>query len=205
MIKFNFFTSDTHFGSERTLSLSKRPFASTDEMDKKIIENFNSQLNGFTKRPTILHIGDFGDFSKIKEINADIYLLMGNYEEKEMKEKFGDSFFKYRNYLIEQGFVDVYRSSMVLGLSNLESSAPLTHIHSGLVCVHEPVAVKSSIENINYNHPFVLFGHIHGRQKVKKFGLDVGVDAHNFNLVSCDDVDFYFNAIKNFYDENVFI
>ena len=31
------FTSDTHFSSERTLELSKRPFKSVEEMDKILI------------------------------------------------------------------------------------------------------------------------------------------------------------------------
>jgi calcineurin-like phosphoesterase family protein len=52
---------------------------------------------------------------------------------------------------------------------------------------------------------YTLFGHIHGRQKVKKFGLDVGVDCNNFTPVSKDEVLFYFNAIdKKYYDEDVF-
>ena len=27
---------------------------------------------------------------------------------------------------------------------------------------------------------FNLFGHIHGRQAIKTYGLDIGVDAHHF-------------------------
>ena len=53
---------------------------------------------------------------------------------------------------------------------------------------------------------YVIYGHIHGRQLVKEgFGLDVGVDAHNFKPVSEEDVSFYLNAMeKGFYDEQVF-
>ena len=36
-----FFTSDTHFGQERALTLSMRPFDSVDEMDITIIKNIN--------------------------------------------------------------------------------------------------------------------------------------------------------------------
>ena len=36
-----FYTSDTHFGSERALNLSKRPFNTVEEMDWKLIENWN--------------------------------------------------------------------------------------------------------------------------------------------------------------------
>ena len=34
-----YFTADTHFGSKRTLELSKRPFKDTDEMDNYIIKH----------------------------------------------------------------------------------------------------------------------------------------------------------------------
>ena len=52
---------------------------------------------------------------------------------------------------------------------------------------------------------FFLFGHIHGRQFIKKFGIDVGVDCNHFRPMSWDDVLFYQNAmVKKYYDENVF-
>ena len=62
-----FFTSDQHFGSERTLQLSKRPFKSTDEMDRVIIDRFNSKV---TNDDIVIHLGDFGDFNKVKELNG---------------------------------------------------------------------------------------------------------------------------------------
>ena len=50
-----------------------------------------------------------------------------------------------------------------------------------------------------------LFGHIHGRQKVKPWeGLDVGVDSNNFTPCSIQDIEFYRNALeKGYYDEEV--
>ena len=36
------FTSDTHFGQQRTLNLSKRPFKGVREMNLSIIEKWNS-------------------------------------------------------------------------------------------------------------------------------------------------------------------
>ena len=52
---------------------------------------------------------------------------------------------------------------------------------------------------------FNLFGHIHGRQMVKRFGLDVGVDCHHFKPISIKDVLFYKTAIEKYYDNNVFM
>ena len=66
---------------------------------------------------------------------------------------------------------------------------------------HEPCTVKSKTQ---YNKLFGLFGHIHGRQKVKMFGIDVGVDANNYTPMSQEEVEFYRNAIrKGYYDDEV--
>ena len=62
--------------------------------------------------------------------------------------------------------------------------------------VHEPVN--------QHPHKFNLFGHIHKLQMVKKNGLNVGVDCHNFKPISLEEVLWYKNAIENHYDINVF-
>ena len=50
-----------------------------------------------------------------------------------------------------------------------------------------------------------LFGHIHEKAKVKRFGLNVGIDCNHYYPVSCEDVAFYLNAIIHHYDNNVFM
>lgn len=52
---------------------------------------------------------------------------------------------------------------------------------------------------------FYLFGHIHKLQMVKKNGLNIGVDCHNFRPIGWDTILFYKNAIEKHYDRNVFI
>ena len=71
-----FFTSDTHFGAERTRTLFKRPFSSIKEMDKSIIKNWNKKVK---KEDLVYHLGDFGDFNKVKKLNGKIILILGNY------------------------------------------------------------------------------------------------------------------------------
>ena len=39
-----FFTSDTHFGSSRAMTLSRRPFMTVKEMDAALILNWNNEL-----------------------------------------------------------------------------------------------------------------------------------------------------------------
>jgi len=72
------FTSDTHFGSERTLQLSKRPFKTVNEMDNVIITNWNNRVS---EDDTVYHLGDFGDYEVRHKLNGKIILIKGNYEE----------------------------------------------------------------------------------------------------------------------------
>lgn len=69
------FTSDTHFRSERTLQLSKRPFNSVEEMDQTMINNWNKVVS---EHDIVFHLGDFGNYEVSKRLNGNIILIFGN-------------------------------------------------------------------------------------------------------------------------------
>lgn len=167
------FTSDTHFGSKRTLELSKRPFKSVEEMDRVIINNWNSIVGIYD---TVFHLGDFGDYNKVKELNGKIILIRGNYEYNDMLPV---------HTLLNYGFVDVWD----------EYSNEVEGYYMNLT--HKPSKVKNK-KGIN------LFGHIHKLCMVKPYGLNVGIDCHNFKPIDLETVLFYHNAILNHYDNEVF-
>ncbi len=52
---------------------------------------------------------------------------------------------------------------------------------------------------------FTLFGHIHKLQMVKRYGLNVGVDCHDYTPIDEKTVLFFKNAILQHYDEYVFV
>ena len=190
-----YFTSDTHFGSKRTLELSKRPFSSIEEMDNKLMLNWNSTIK---PNDIVFHLGDFGDYSMIDKLNGNIYLILGNYEIEEMtKEKI--DFKEYKQSMIKKGFKNVYENLKILSNNN-EKIVPLRNfnpdINIDLFLTHEPLNADKKL--------FTLFGHIHCRQMIKRYGLDVGVDGHHFKPISIKDVMFYKEAIEKFYDDNVF-
>ena len=72
-----FFTSDQHFGSERTLELSKRPFKSTDEMDQVIIDRFNSKVK---KDSLFITLKIKYKFPKNSDLWIEILKLLGDIE-----------------------------------------------------------------------------------------------------------------------------
>lgn len=180
-----FFTSDTHFGSKRALELSKRPFKDVKEMDRAIIRNWNSIV-----RPNdiVWHLGDFGDIQRLKYLNGQVNLVLGNYEEDEA----GSDIIKYHDKLIEAGFNCV----------SITGKPILNEDWGPLVLSHKPSVAKKQVSIVG---GFACFGHIHGRQKCKKWGIDVGVDGNGFKPYSRDEIKFLKEAIEKYYDDEVFM
>lgn len=180
-----FFTSDTHFGSDRALVYSKRPFKDTYEMDWTMISRWNGEIRPWD---TVYHLGDFGNREMLKYLNGNVYLVMGNYERDEQKNS-GKDLVDFLNSLLESGFKSICSE---------EKEIMLPGISEPIVLVHEPSKILQD------DSEFGLYGHIHGRQLVKRRGLDVGVDGHNFKPVSEEEIKFWYEAIKKHYDSEVF-
>ena len=170
------FTADTHFGHQRTLELSKRPFRTVEEMDSVMIENWNSIISD---GDAVYHLGDFGNYKVKEKLSGKIHLILGNYERHDINKGVITL-----DYLFEL-FEGVYQQIDIAKINN--------HYYQ---MVHEPSHGESG--------RFKLFGHIHKLQMVKRNALNVGVDCHNFRPINIEEVEFYRNAIENHYDEEVF-
>lgn len=171
------FTSDTHFGSERTLQLSKRPFNSVEEMDQTMINNWNKVVS---EHDGVFHLGDFGNYEIAEQLNGKICLIPGNYERKDLN---------VWKYLDKEKFIKKSDIAQIF----IENKV--------ITMAHEPSKIKNrKINETNIN----LFGHIHKLCMVKSYGLNVSVDCHNFTPIDLDTVLFYHNAILNHYDDEVF-
>jgi calcineurin-like phosphoesterase family protein len=167
-----YFTSDTHFGSERTLSFSKRPFLDVDIMDNNLISEWNSSV---TNKDIVFHLGDFGNPEIVKYLSGSIiYIISGNHDSEQVKK-------------------DLLKDTRVKVIDNYVMK--LRDKKIGLV--HEPLQKLDDVD-------FYLFGHVHSLSKIKRNGLNVGVDCHHFKPIGLETVEFYMNAVENFYDENVF-
>ena len=180
-----FYTSDTHFSSERALISSKRPFLNIEDMDWSLIQNWNKVVH---INDTVYHLGDFGSLWPLKYLNGKIILIQGNYEKKIFEEN-PDIFNEYKNK-----FSEIYKEPVIISIKD----------NKYILC-HEPLNGLELYNKEKNKNIFVLYGHIHGRQKIKKFGLDVGVDSNNYYPLSEQDILFYKKAIdEGFYDDNVF-
>jgi calcineurin-like phosphoesterase family protein len=174
------FTSDTHFGQERTLQLSKRPFRSVTEMDRELIENWNIFVSG---DDVVYHLGDFGNPEVVHRLRFHrLHLIPGNYDTPEVISE-----------LCKEPRVDVLDDQPVPLLPPDDTGLPsIIHL------IHEP-------EKADDPEAFYLFGHIHQLQVVKRNGLNVGTDCHRFHPIGYQTVKFYYDAITLHYDGNVFV
>ncbi len=177
------FTSDTHFGQERTFKYSMRGmyFDNVEHADLAMVERWNDVVD---EEDTVYHLGDFGNFEVAKQLKGNIRLLFGNYE-REGRGGFITP--KQETY-----FEHVYKDSQLATL-----------VDERLVMVHEPSHLSYADDTAKRGY-FGLFGHIHEKQKVKRNALNVGVDLHNFTPVSLETVEFYRNAIQNVYNAECF-
>ena len=201
MVK-KWFTSGTHFGSERVRKLSNRPFKNVEEMDYELIKRWNSVV---AKGDIVYHLGDFGEYKNASKLNGNIKLLAGNYEMKESGYDI-DEFSKIlRAKVLDYDIVDTVCAHMEkiesFGFTrvfyNCGGSLPFVHTKElSISAVHRP-----RDRDIN---EFTVFGHIHALQTVKKNALNVGVDCHNFYPIDLEKVLFYKNCIENIYDFDVF-
>ena len=154
-----FAISDTHFGHSKIIEYCNRPFANVEEMDQKLIKNWNETVSN---NDIILHLGDFALCGKerIKEIvsklNGKKILILGNHD------NYSEQFYR------DAGFHTVSRFPILYNDFYLLSHAPLTlsdklpyasiygHVHNDSRYVDTANTKCVSVERIGYR-PTLLF------------------------------------------------
>lgn len=192
-----FFTSDTHFNQERTLTLSKRPFQNITEMNEQMIHNWNTIVG---KNDIVYHLGDFGDLEIANALNGNIKMVLGNYERDEYEGVPSD--------YVQELFSNMYNIEALdtgyeldIDWKNVPHDKSLDNIIRKIILTHEPMIESKPTKETGI---FNLFGHIHGLQMIKPYGLNVGVDSHYLTPIDLESVLFWANGIVNHYDKYVF-
>lgn len=179
-----FFTADWHLGDER-MGLLHRPFGNATECAEKICENHRRVLDD---NSVLFFLGDAALEPRWLEMIDDLpgakILVKGNYD------RLDDKCYEviFQRVLSENTWLDRDRNPHADKVKSWPGK---------LNCVHYPTKSVA--------HAFNLVGHIHGAWKVQKNMLNVGVDVHHYRPVSLQDVDFYFNGICHFYDDDVWV
>jgi Predicted phosphoesterase or phosphohydrolase len=165
-----FFISDTHFGHKNIIKYEDRPFLSVEEMDSKMIENWNSKVD---KGDRVYILGDFAFSDKeyvirlMDKLNGQKFLVKGNHDhivkEKEVAEKFA----WVKDYYV------------------------LKHNKMKFVLFHYPIQVW----DCQHHGSVHLFGHVHSNKEdhhplleTLKNAYNVGVDVNNFTPIEITEI-----------------
>lgn len=153
------FTSDTHFGHKRIIELAKRPFASLEEMDNIIINNWNKRV---LPGDQVYHLGDFA-FDEhdpyLERLNGQKFLCLGNHDHSKRWKK-----------ATKWVDIDNYREIKVGDQL--------------IILFHYAMRVwnKSGHGSIH------LYGHSHNNLPGDAQSCDVGVDSWGMCPVTLDDI-----------------
>ena len=178
--KFNdgskvFFTSDTHWGHANILGFCKRPFKNVEEMNYKLIENWNNKV------PTdgiVFHLGDFAwggypFWKNIREqLNGKIILIKGNHDEKNLTSSAAQELFDHVSYQMK---------------IRIEGRAVYLN--------HYPFLCYGGTYRDANGLVYQAFGHVHSGPGAKGLDVDrlgvlfptqydVGVDNNNYEPIS---------------------
>ena len=109
----NYYIADTHFGHDNIRRLSNRPFNSVEEMDKVLIDNWNSKV---TSNDDVYILGDFSykgedPIEYLKKLNGRKHLIVGNHDNKLLK---NPNCKKYFVEIVDMKMVDDNGTQIVL-------------------------------------------------------------------------------------------
>jgi len=176
------FTSDTHFNHKNIIKYCDRPFNSVREMDGTMIENWNNLVE---PNDIVFHAGDFcfGQYKTWKfftdALNGRIYLSQGNHDKD--------------NSIPRNTFerIEQFYNLLIQGDEEISQGQRITVCHYPMLSWYH-----------SHRGSWQLFGHVHGaltntnladdgfnlNGKLTPNQLDIGVDVHDFEPISYEQV-----------------
>lgn len=167
----NLYISDTHFGHKNVIKFENRPFADIDEMDKVLMECWNSRVSS---DDNVYIIGDFAYRNEkaaewyLEKLKGHKHLIIGNHDRITLDNRKAMKYF--------------------------ESVEKMMHVTDGdkEICLcHYPLAEWYKSRHGSWH----IFGHIHASvgdtfefMKTRKHALNAGADINNYTPASIDEL-----------------
>jgi len=191
-----YFSSDQHFGHSNIIRYCNRPFSTVEEMDRTIIDNWNSVIK---ENDIVFILGDFcwrlGDKQilwYLNQLTGNKILILGNHDKNE-------KVFIKHGITVYDGFINI----RVKDSDNKEEYQRLTLCHYPMLSWYQ-----------SHRGAWQLFGHMHnatlkplkenieGGDEVSDFlkteykysdkirfdQYDVGVDGNSFKPISYNEI-----------------
>lgn len=162
-----YFISDTHFFSENIIRYCNRPFENAEDMNKKLIENWNAVVK---PEDTVYHLGDFVMHESenippiLEQLNGEIVLVRGNHDTRR-----------------KLSVISQYPEKVV----DIKDIAYLQYKGLFFVASHFPMTNTDFLDMVVQDNSEVVVVHGHVHDKTPFFTPK----THSFN-VSCDVTDF---------------
>ena len=185
-----FFTADTHFGHGNIIKYCDRPFDSVEEMDAKLIDNWNKVV---TEDDHVFVLGDFVWPDRLSEIPAntllqcvkklkgEIYLIPGNHDTMPLTELGKYRYLEPRLHICSEVF------------DGAVGGQRFTMCHYPMLTWDE-----------SHTGAWQLYGHMHDvhlNATDRLLSMNVGVDVNNFTPVAYSDVVKYMEEKKQSIDD----
>ena len=177
-----YFTSDLHFFHDKIIKHTNRPFFSCEEMNQKLINNWNNKVKAIDE---VYILGDITmkgakyATEVLSQLKGIKYLVRGNH----------DSFLENSIFEKERFF------------QWIKDYHELTYQNTRFILCHYPILEWNGF----YKGTFHLHGHQHNhedynyynlQQKIRRY--DVGVDANWMKPVSIEDILALFQMMEEF-------
>ena len=165
-----YFTADTHFGHQNILWMCNRPFATIEEMNATLIENWNSRVKG---NDTVYIIGDMFFRCKepepiLRQLKGKKHLILGNHDGSWTQYVTLEAYFESVNTMLET-----------------------TDGKRGLTICHYPMLSWRRAKQT-----YMIHGHIHNDTRMdfwpllcaRPHVLNAGVDINGFMPVTFEEL-----------------
>ena len=166
-----YYTADLHLGHVNILKYCQRPWATIEEHDQALIDNWNKKVG---KNDLVYVVGDFTMITNnekiiayAKQLHGQLYLIKGNHDKN--------------NYP-----PDIFKE--IVWYKEIHDE------HRKIILFHYPIefwqgAYAKDIRGEQQKLPSVhLHGHSHTLATVRPNRFDVGIDAQNYEPVTLEEL-----------------
>lgn len=171
-----YFTADLHLGHESVIKLCDRPFSSVDEMDERLIENWNAKVKG---DDTVYIVGDLmwkaPDPEKyLLRLKGKKILIEGNHDSTWLAKIDYAKYFQQVHKYLE---LNVYGRTITL-------------------CHYPMIEWRNSRKEGSSKLGYLIYGHIHNKTDKAEYlrlmcypnALNAGADVNGFCPVGFDEL-----------------
>lgn len=158
-----FYVADNHWLSSSIIKFCNRPFETTRQMDKAMIDAWN---NAVGPKDRVIFVGDFADSRAeakdiaaiFRKLNGSKWLVPGNHD---------------------------HAATLKLGWAGVKETLAIKDGDDKVFACHYPLR---SWPGRGYRDVLHVFGHVHGRMAGTTDSCDVGVDCWDFRPVTLDEI-----------------